>query len=100
MPTSGVVLFKCLGAREWYQMAVLWRPSVDSPRRRVTHPPPFLHLSLSSPFLSRPEPHILLFRRELGTDPATGVVDQEQKAKAVREYQREFGLTSAAAGGR
>ncbi len=67
------------------------------PPRRRPHPvllPPLPLLS-SRPFLllgCRPEPHILLFRRELGTDPTTGLVDPELKAKAVRDYQKEFGL--------
>lgn len=39
----------------------------------------------------RPEPHILLFRRELGTDPVSGKVDPKLREAAVAEYQRENG---------
>ena len=38
----------------------------------------------------RPEQHILLFRRPLGTNPRTGLVDPE-KARATREqYRRQY----------
>ena len=40
----------------------------------------------------RPEPHILLFRRPLGTDPQTGRVDPELKRLALQEYKNQFGL--------
>jgi cyclin-dependent kinase regulatory subunit CKS1 len=40
----------------------------------------------------RPEPHILLFRRPLGTDPQTGRVDPELKRQALMEYKNQFGL--------
>mmetsp|Transcript_32329 Transcript_32329/g.59286 ORF Transcript_32329/g.59286 Transcript_32329/m.59286 type:complete len:125 (-) Transcript_32329:365-739(-) len=42
--------------------------------------------------IHRPEPHILLFRRPLGTDPQTGAVDQELKRMALEEYKGQFGL--------
>ena len=34
----------------------------------------------------RPEPHILLFRRPLGTDPVSGKVDQEAAREAKAAY--------------
>mmetsp|Transcript_19133 Transcript_19133/g.26330 ORF Transcript_19133/g.26330 Transcript_19133/m.26330 type:complete len:104 (-) Transcript_19133:2116-2427(-) len=37
----------------------------------------------------RPEPHILLFRRPLGTDPLTGEVDPELEREAKERYQQE-----------
>ncbi len=40
----------------------------------------------------RPQPHILLFRRPLGTDPQTGRVDPERKRQALLEYKNQFGL--------
>ena len=42
--------------------------------------------------IHRPEPHILLFRRPLGTDPQTGEVDPELKRMALEEYKGQFGL--------
>ena len=42
--------------------------------------------------IHRPEPHILLFRRPLGTDPQTGAIDQELKRLALEEYKGQFGL--------
>lgn len=42
--------------------------------------------------IHRPEPHILLFRRPLGTDPQTGAVDPELKRMALEEYKGQFGL--------
>lgn len=38
----------------------------------------------------RPEPHILLFRRALGTDPTTGRVDARLARAAVEKYRREY----------
>jgi len=38
----------------------------------------------------RPEPHILLFRRALGTDPTTGRVDARLAKAAVEKYRREY----------
>ena len=38
----------------------------------------------------RPEPHILLFRRPLGTDPQSGRVDPELERKAREEYRSQF----------
>ena len=40
--------------------------------------------------LTRPEPHILLFRRPLGTDPQSGRVDPELERKAREEYRSQF----------
>jgi len=40
--------------------------------------------------LHKPEPHILLFRRELGTDPMTGDVDPELAREAKAKYQDEL----------
>jgi cyclin-dependent kinase regulatory subunit CKS1 len=40
--------------------------------------------------LCRPEPHILLFRRELGTDPVTGRVNPVLREQAVTAYNREY----------
>ena len=48
-----------------------------------------LSLSLS---LCSPEPHILLFRRPLGTDPQSGRVDPELAAQARDEYKNQFGI--------
>lgn len=38
----------------------------------------------------RPEPHILLFRRPLGTDPTTGQVNPELLRQAREEYKGQF----------
>ena len=43
--------------------------------------------------LHRPEPHILLFRRELGTDPQTGNVDPDLAREAKAKYQEELKKT-------
>mmetsp|Transcript_31624 Transcript_31624/g.57258 ORF Transcript_31624/g.57258 Transcript_31624/m.57258 type:complete len:116 (-) Transcript_31624:253-600(-) len=40
----------------------------------------------------RPEPHILLFRRPLGTDPQSGRVDPELERIAREEYKGQFGI--------
>ncbi len=40
---------------------------------------------------SSPEPHILLFRRPLGTDPQSGRVDPEMERKAREEYLVQYG---------
>ena len=42
--------------------------------------------------LYSPEPHILLFRRPLGTDPQSGRVDPELERKAREEYRSQFAL--------
>ena len=39
---------------------------------------------------NRPEPHILLFRRPLGTDPNSGEVDPELEREAKERYQQEL----------
>jgi cyclin-dependent kinase regulatory subunit CKS1 len=36
--------------------------------------------------IHKPEPHILLFRRPIGTDPETGVIPTEMSAK-IAEYE-------------
>ncbi|CAN0414172.1 unnamed protein product [Pylaiella littoralis] len=38
----------------------------------------------------RPEPHILLFRRPLGTDPVTGMVDPGLELEAKEKYTKEL----------
>lgn len=38
----------------------------------------------------RPEPHILLFRRPLGTNPLTGKIDPELEREAKEKYAREL----------
>ena len=38
----------------------------------------------------KPEPHILLFRRLLGTDPVTGEVDEELRRQQVEEYEKDM----------
>jgi cyclin-dependent kinase regulatory subunit CKS1 len=38
----------------------------------------------------RPEPHILLFRRPLGTDPHTGMVDPELEREAKDQYEKQL----------
>mmetsp|Transcript_19506 Transcript_19506/g.32088 ORF Transcript_19506/g.32088 Transcript_19506/m.32088 type:complete len:104 (+) Transcript_19506:117-428(+) len=40
--------------------------------------------------IHRPEPHILLFRRPLGTDPATGHVDPVLQRVAKERYEKDF----------
>lgn len=47
-------------------------------------------------FLYSPEPHILLFRRRLGTDPQTGRVDPELEELARQEYKNQPGLRANA----
>mmetsp|Transcript_30686 Transcript_30686/g.89617 ORF Transcript_30686/g.89617 Transcript_30686/m.89617 type:complete len:110 (-) Transcript_30686:495-824(-) len=47
--------------------------------------------------LHRPEPHILLFRRPLGTDPQTGRVDPDLARMArEEEYKGQLGLPETA----
>jgi cyclin-dependent kinase regulatory subunit CKS1 len=48
--------------------------------------------------IHRPEPHILLFRRPLGTDPQNGRVDPTLRAQALEEYKNQFGLPTAVGG--
>lgn len=38
----------------------------------------------------RPEPHILLFKRPLGTDPVSGKVVPELEEEAKKAYQQEL----------
>ncbi|CAM9672377.1 unnamed protein product [Pylaiella littoralis] len=40
--------------------------------------------------IHRPEPHILLFKRPLGTDPVSGKVDPTLEAEAKNAYQEEL----------
>ena len=42
--------------------------------------------------IHRPEPHILLFKRPLGTDPTTGKVNAAAAREARARYMREYGL--------
>jgi cyclin-dependent kinase regulatory subunit CKS1 len=41
--------------------------------------------------IHKPEPHILLFRRPLGTDPATGRVNCVMEREAKEKYAQELG---------
>jgi len=45
---------------------------------------------LDSRFVCRPEPHILLFRRALGTDPVTGKVNAAVAAQAKAAFEAEY----------
>lgn len=45
---------------------------------------------ITSITLFRPEPHILLFKRPLGTDPVSGKVDPTLEAEAKNAYQEEL----------
>mmetsp|Transcript_14219 Transcript_14219/g.28355 ORF Transcript_14219/g.28355 Transcript_14219/m.28355 type:complete len:103 (-) Transcript_14219:145-453(-) len=40
----------------------------------------------------KPEPHILLFRRPLGTDPLSGEVDPELEREAKDRYQQNLAI--------
>jgi len=40
--------------------------------------------------LHRPEPHILLFRRALGTDPVTGKINAAVAAQAKAAFEAEY----------
>lgn len=42
--------------------------------------------------IHRPEPHILLFRRPLGTDPQSGKVDPELEKAAREEYNSSIAM--------
>ena len=42
--------------------------------------------------IHKPEPHILLFRRPLGTDPVTGKVVAKMQAEAKEKYAQEMGF--------
>mmetsp|Transcript_8528 Transcript_8528/g.14468 ORF Transcript_8528/g.14468 Transcript_8528/m.14468 type:complete len:104 (-) Transcript_8528:181-492(-) len=44
----------------------------------------------------RPEPHILLFRRPLGTDPVSGDVDPEAAREAKERYLQELAINQNA----
>ena len=44
--------------------------------------------------IHRPEPHILLFRRPLGTDPLTGEVDPQLERDAKENYQQQLIINS------
>ncbi|CAM9350843.1 unnamed protein product [Choristocarpus tenellus] len=44
--------------------------------------------------IHRPEPHILLFRRPLGTDPVTGKVDPELEREAKEKYAEDLASNS------
>ncbi|ETW02174.1 cyclin-dependent kinase regulatory subunit 1 [Aphanomyces invadans] len=41
--------------------------------------------------IHKPEPHILLFRRPLGTDPTTGRVNSSMEREAKEKYAQEMG---------
>lgn len=42
--------------------------------------------------IHKPEPHILLFRRPLGTDPVTGKVNAALQAEAKEKYAQDMGF--------
>lgn len=44
--------------------------------------------------IHRPEPHILLFRRRLGTDPQTGKVDPALQKQAQEQYEAEVAMNT------
>ena len=44
--------------------------------------------------IHRPEPHILLFRRRLGTDPQTGKVDPQMQKQAQEMYEAEVAMNT------
>lgn len=48
--------------------------------------------TISRLFLLRPEPHILLFRRPLGTDPVSGEVRPELEREARELYQQQIAM--------
>jgi len=80
-------------AKPW--MAALRDPSVSgvSPRSILrTSLVVFAHILRCFANAYSPEPHILLFRRPLGTDPQSGRVDPELLAAARDEYKHQFGL--------
>jgi hypothetical protein len=78
-------------------MAALRYPSVGSQRNHrpstIDHRPctllTFIILYIRN---FSPEPHILLFRRQLGTDPQTGRVDPNLLAIAKNEFKDQLGL--------
>jgi hypothetical protein len=74
-------------------MAALRYPSVGSLLRRYASTIDPAHLFIIS-FIRNcsPEPHILLFRRQLGTDPQTGRVDPNLLAIAKNEFKDQLGL--------
>lgn len=41
---------------------------------------------------SRPDPNILLFRRPLGTDGTTGLVNPELAKMQREQFRKQFGL--------
>lgn len=43
----------------------------------------------------RPEPHILLFRRPLGTDPISGEINPDLEREAKLQYQMELAANQA-----
>ena len=43
--------------------------------------------------IHKPEPHILLFKRPLGTDPTTGKVNAEAARAARARYMRDYGIS-------
>ena len=64
--------------------------------RYESHSSPSLSHTLTHHFYhNSPEPHILLFRRPLGTDPTTGKINPEMQRKAKERYMREYVLNKA-----
>jgi cyclin-dependent kinase regulatory subunit CKS1 len=108
---------RLLNEQEWRQMGVQqsrgWmhyaihrcvrhrcrrQPRRATPTHRLTHSTTCLCLPLpaASPTTTRrsPEPHILLFRRPLGTDPVTGKVVVALANEAAAKYREEMGIES------
>lgn len=52
----------------------------------------FVIITFTKIYIYRPEPHILLFRRPLGTDPQSGRIDPELAAAARDEYRNQFAI--------
>mmetsp|Transcript_20295 Transcript_20295/g.29991 ORF Transcript_20295/g.29991 Transcript_20295/m.29991 type:complete len:114 (-) Transcript_20295:63-404(-) len=40
--------------------------------------------------IHKPEPHVLLFRRPLGTDPSTGNVNEKLRKAEIEKYKKEL----------
>lgn len=49
-------------------------------------------IELWSRSMSRPDPNILLFRRPLGTDGTTGLVNPELAEMQKKQFRKQFGL--------
>ena len=51
-----------------------------------------LQVGTGSVLIGRPESNILLFRRPVGTDGTTGLVDPVLADKVKEKFRREYGL--------